>query len=110
MGCGCNSSSSKPSSSFSSSLLGGKKRKSNRKSNRKSKTKMNRSKRKHQNWSKKYKKKMRGGSNFIGYSINNPTTDVVNYSSKLLGFQLTNPYITNAPANQSFGYGNFYKV
>ena len=108
MGCGCNSSSSKPSSSFSSSLLGGKKRKSNRKS--KSKTKMNRSKRKHQNWSKKYKKKMRGGSNFIGYSINNPTTDVVNYSSKLLGFQLTNPYITNAPANQSFGYGNFYKV
>jgi hypothetical protein len=100
MRCGCSSKSSK--------LLlfsGGKKKK----------TKRNRSKqkpasKKSKTKTKKYQKKMRGGSNFIGSSISNPVTDVVNFSSKLVGFPLTNPYSTNPPANQSFGYGNNYKV
>jgi hypothetical protein len=101
MGCGCFSKSSK-------SLLlssGGKKKKTKRnRSKQKPASKKSKSK------TKKYQKKMRGGSNFIGSSISNPVTDVVNFSSKLVGFPLTNPYSTNPPANQSFGYGNNYKV
>lgn len=104
MGCGCSSKSSKP------LLFSGGKKKKTKRNRSKQKPASKKSKTNTKTKTKKYQKKMRGGSNFIGSSISNPVTDVVNFSSKLVGFPLTNPYSTNPPANQSFGYGNNYKV